>query len=101
MSVNTLNENIFKHAKNYRVLVEEDELGLLGFVTKPRYRTNSGDSYLEYEVTHNITQAYPIYDGDPLIEAVDMLAPYLSLYKVSPKYEFEYVDNWPDIGGAQ
>ena len=92
MSVNTLNENIFKNYKSYHVLVEEDAVGLLGFITNPRYRTNSSNSCLEYEVTHNITQAYPIYDGDPLLEAAELLAPYLSLYKVNTTYEFEYVD---------
>ena len=92
MSINTLNENIFKNNKSYYVLVEEDSVGLLGFITDPSYRTNSSNSCLEYEVTHNITQAYPIYEGDPLLEAADQLAPYLSLYKVNPTYEFEYVD---------
>ena len=92
MSINTLNENIFKNNKSYYVLVEEDSVGLLGFITDPSYRTNSSNSCLEYEVTHNITQAYPIYDGDPLLEAVELLAPYLSLYQVNPTYEFECVD---------
>ena len=92
MSINTLNENIFKNNKSYYVLVEEDSVGLLGFITDPSYRTNSSNSCLEYEVTHNITQAYPIYEGDPLLEAADQLAPYLSLYKVNQTYEFEYVD---------
>ena len=92
MSINTLNENIFKNNKSYYVLVEEDSVGLLGFITDPSYRTNSSNSCLEYGVTHNITQAYPIYEGDPLLEAVELLAPYLSLYKVNPTYEFEYVD---------
>ena len=92
MSINTLNENIFKNNKSYYVLVEEDSVGLLGFITDPSYRTNSSNSCLEYEVTHNIAQAYPIYDGDPLLEVAELLAPYLSLYKVNPTYEFEYVD---------
>lgn len=92
MSINTLNESMFKNHRSYHVLVEEDNLGMFGFVTEPRYRTNSSEPYLKYGVRYNVAQAYPIYDGDPLLEAVEKLAPHLSLYKVTPSYEFEYVE---------
>ena len=92
MNINTMNENIFKNHSSYYVLVEEDNLGFLGFVTEPRYRTNTSEPYLEYEVRYNVAQAYPIYDGDPILEVVEQLAPYLSLYKVNPTYEFEHVE---------
>ena len=92
MSVNTLNENIFKNHSSYYVLVDENSLGLLEFIIEPRYKMNSSEPYLEYEWTHDATRAYPIYDGDPLLEVVEQLAPHLSLYKVTPTYEFEYIE---------
>lgn len=101
MNINTLNENIFKNHNSYYMLVDEDDTGLLGFVARPKYSTNPSDSFLEYETTYDVAQAYVILSGDPLLEVVELLAPYLSLYKVNPTYEFEYIDSWIEVGGTQ
>ena len=92
MNINTLNENIFKRDDSYYVLVDEDDTGLLGFVVRPKYSMNPNNSFLEYETTYSVSHAYVILSGDPLLEVVELLAPYLSLYKVNPTYEFEYVE---------
>ena len=96
-----MNENIFKNHMSYYVLVDENRLGLLEFITNIRYKMNPSEPYLEYEGTFDVSLAYPIINGDPLMEVVEKLAPQLSLYKVTPSYKFEYVDNWSDIGGAE
>ena len=92
MSINTMNENIFKNHMDFYVLVDENRLGLLEFITNPRYKMNSSEPYLEYEGTFDVSLAYHIINGDPILEVVEELAPHLSLYKVNPTYEFEYVD---------
>ena len=100
MSINTLNEKLFKQNRSYYVFVEEDKIGMLCFVTNPSYSLNNDlevKPSFEYDTTYNIEQAYPVMSGDPIIAVARKHMPHLSLYRVQPTYKYKYVDIWEDL----
>lgn len=87
MRVVELNKSLFEVEDNYYVYVDEDKDGMLYFCKNFYWNRSEGECQYEKEYSQQFAQRFE--SGDPSIEIINSIWPYLTLYKVKASYQYK------------